>query len=163
MQYIYAPWRSEYVKGETKTNSCVFCDILTQNNDEDLGVLYRKKDYFFVMNKYPYTPGHFMIIPNKHISSLEELDTDIWLDINKDAKECVKMLKEVLNATGVNLGMNLGKAAGAGIKEHIHLHLVPRWIGDTNFITTIGDSRVFSTDFNHLYQKLKQNILKYIS
>ena len=161
MNHLYAPWRSEYVKGEKKIEGCVFCHIANSNDDEELGVIYRKKDYFIVMNKYPYSPGHFMIIPNKHLSDLEELDTNIWLEMCKDAKNGVRLLKDVLNAGGVNMGINLGQIAGAGIAEHLHLHLVPRWMGDTNFITTVGKTRVISTDFNKLYKKLKENAPKY--
>jgi len=161
MNYLYAPWRSDYVKGKTKNVKCVFCHIANSQEDEELGVIYRKKDYYMVMNKYPYSPGHFMIIPNTHISNLEELDSKIWLKMSKDAQNGVKLLKEVLNADGVNIGMNLGKFAGAGIAEHLHLHLVPRWLGDTNFITTIGQTRVINTDFKKLYLLLKNNAEKY--
>jgi diadenosine tetraphosphate (Ap4A) HIT family hydrolase len=107
------------------------------------------------MNKYPYTPGHFMIIPSLHTDTLENLDEKVWIEMSKYAKKGVKILKEDFGAKGVNLGMNLGSAAGAGIAEHIHLHLVPRWERDTNFITSIADTRIYSTDFERIYRKLK--------
>ena len=155
MERLYAPWRTEYVS-EKKIQGCVFCHIVNNiDKDEDLGVLFRTKDFFVVMNKYPYSPGHFMIIPNLHTDKLEELDPYIWMEMNKYAQKGIKLLKEVLNAGGVNLGMNLGKVGGAGIAEHIHLHLVPRWMGDTNFITSIGDTRVYSADFDKVYKKIK--------
>ena len=106
------------------------------------------------MNRYPYSPGHFMVIPHNHTDKLEELDPQTWLHMSALAQKGVKMLKEQLNAGGVNIGMNLGRIGGAGIAEHIHYHLVPRWMGDTNFITSIGGTRVYSTDFDNLYQKL---------
>jgi diadenosine tetraphosphate (Ap4A) HIT family hydrolase len=157
MQHLYAPWRSEYVTGH-KIDGCVFCHIFSHpQDDEELGVLYRDEDLFIVMNKYPYSPGHFMIIPAFHTDKLEELDTKVWLKMNTFAQKGVKLLKDVLNASGVNIGMNLGQIAAAGIAQHIHLHLVPRWQSDTNFITTIGGARVYSADFQKLYHKLKTN------
>ncbi|BCD62465.1 ATP adenylyltransferase [Nitratiruptor sp. YY08-26] len=158
---LYAPWRSEYVTGK-KIEGCVFCYIVEHpEEDEELGVLYRAENSFAVMNKYPYSPGHFMIIPNRHIDNLEDLEEDVWLEIAKLAKRGVKLLKDVLGAEGVNMGMNLGAAAGAGIAEHIHLHLVPRWQRDTNFITTIAETRVYSTDFFKIYQKLRKHAKEY--
>jgi diadenosine tetraphosphate (Ap4A) HIT family hydrolase len=107
------------------------------------------------MNRYPYTPGHFMIIPHHHTDALEALDPNVWLHMSALAQRGVRMLKESFGAHGVNIGMNLGKAGGAGIAEHIHLHLVPRWERDTNFITAIGENRVYSTDFEKIYRRLK--------
>jgi diadenosine tetraphosphate (Ap4A) HIT family hydrolase len=158
MDRLYAPWRYEYVKRDCNCD-CVFCDI-SQNieNDTENRVLYRDEYCFVVMNLYPYSPGHFMIIPHFHTDKLEELDPAIWSHISLKAQQGVKLLKEILNAQGVNIGMNVGANAGAGIPEHIHYHLVPRWNGDTNFITTIGDSRVYSVDFDKIYEKLNENI-----
>lgn len=159
---LYAPWRSDYVTKE-KIEGCVFCHISAQmQEDEKLHVLYRDADCFMVMNRYPYTPGHFMIIPHRHTDALEELENDVWLHMNALAQKGVKMLKEGLGAHGVNIGMNLGDAAGAGIAEHIHLHLVPRWRGDTNFITTIGETRVYSSDFEKIYRRLKKLLPSYL-
>jgi len=158
MERLYAPWRTQYVTTDkkAKVEGCVFCHIVnTLDDDFNLGVLHREKDFFIVMNKYPYSPGHFMIIPNLHTSNLEDLDEDVFAQMSIFAQKGVKMLKEILNAQGVNIGMNLGKAGGAGIAEHIHLHLVPRWEGDTNFITTLGDTRVYSSDIDEIYKKLK--------
>lgn len=163
MDRLYAPWRTEYISGE-KIKGCVFCHIVKNiDKDEELGVLHREKDFFIVMNKYPYTVGHFMIIPNCHTDKLEELDSNTWMKMNKFAQKGVLMLKEVLNAGGVNLGMNLGQIGGAGIAEHIHLHLVPRWMGDTNFISSIGNTRIYSTDFERIYKKLKEKAPLYFN
>lgn len=161
MDRLYAPWRSEYLTGE-RIEGCVFCHIV-ENPDkaEELHVLYQDEDCFVVMNKYPYTPGHFMVIPNHHTDKLEELDPNVWIKMNLLAQKGVALLKDVLNAKGVNLGMNLGASAGAGIAEHIHLHLVPRWDRDTNFITTIGETRTYGTDFDKTYEKLKEKADSY--
>jgi diadenosine tetraphosphate (Ap4A) HIT family hydrolase len=162
MQKLYAPWRDEYVKGE-RIEGCVFCHISKHTDDESLGVLYRDEHCFVVMNRYPYSPGHFMIIPHFHTDSLEELDPKVWLHMTAIAQKGVAMLKNELNAKGVNIGMNLGAVGGAGIAEHIHLHLVPRWMGDTNFITTIGETRVYSVDFDEIYKKLLRVSKKYFT
>lgn len=161
MERIYAPWRFEYVT-EDKIEGCVFCHIeRNPQDDEKLGVIFRDENCYVVMNKYPYSPGHMMVIPNFHTDKVEELSDEIWLEMNLRVKQGISLLKETLNAEGVNLGMNLSKAAGAGIAEHVHYHLVPRWLGDTNFITTIGDTRVYPVDFHKLYTKLKENSKKY--
>lgn len=154
MDHLYAPWRDEYVT-DKREGECVFCHIWAHPElDERHHVLYRDEVCFAVMNRYPYTPGHFMIIPGFHTDALEELDGAVWRYMSALAQRGVAMLKEGVGARGVNLGMNLGKAAGAGIAEHIHLHLLPRWERDTNFMTTIGEARVYSTDFETLYRRL---------
>ncbi len=158
---LYAPWRSDYVTGK-RIDGCVFCHAVKHpNEDDELGVLYRAKYSFVIMNKYPYTPGHFMVIPYKHTDNLESLEEEAWLEMTKLTKAGVKLLKDVMNAEGVNIGMNLGAAAGAGIAEHIHMHLVPRWQRDTNFITAVGHTRVYSTDFFKIYEKLKEKANEY--
>lgn len=158
---LYAPWRTEYVSGQ-KGEGCVFCHITEHPDlDEAHHVLYRDERCFIVMNRYPYTPGHFMIIPHHHTDALEALDPQTWLHMSALAQRGVRLLKEGFGAHGVNIGMNLGRAGGAGIAEHIHLHLVPRWERDTNFITSIGETRVYSTDFERIYTKLKEQTKNY--
>jgi len=154
MDVAYAPWRTEYVS-DKEQKGCVFCDIsLNSELDIEHHVLYREEDFFIVMNKYPYTPGHFMIIPHSHTDSLENLESKIWIKMSTYAQKGVALLKKTLKADGVNIGMNLGVAGGAGIAEHIHLHLVPRFNRDTNFITSIAHTRVYPTDFEKIYKKL---------
>lgn len=158
---LYAPWRTEYVT-QKDIKGCVFCHISSHvQDDETLHVLYRDEHCFVVMNKYPYTPGHFMVIPHLHTDKLEELDPKTWLHISGIVQKGVKLLKEGMHVHGVNIGMNLGSVAGAGIAEHIHYHLVPRWERDTNFITSIGETRVYSTDFEKIYKKIKSLAEKY--
>lgn len=159
MDNLYAPWRDEYVS--TKTVGCPFCYIVENlDKDNECHVLYRAKHCFLVMNKYPYNPGHFMVIPNAHIDNIESLESEVWLEMSTLVQKSVKMLKEDFGVKGVNIGMNLGECGGAGIAEHVHYHLVPRWQRDTNFITAIGDTRIFSTDFERIYLKLKELIEK---
>lgn len=151
---IFAPWRSEYFG--KKQSGCVFCNIVQDSSKDDENfVLFRAKHCFSVMNRYPYTLGEFMIIPYFHTDNIESLESEIWLEMCEIAQRGVGILKSELGAKGVNLGMNLGAAAGAGIAEHVHLHLVPRWERDTNFITTIGGVRVHGVPFGEQYDKLK--------
>jgi diadenosine tetraphosphate (Ap4A) HIT family hydrolase len=159
---LYAPWRDEYVTNQ-KIEGCVFCHISSHEKDDaSLHVLHRDEHCFIVMNRYPYTPGHFMIIPHMHTDKLEELPSETWLHMSALAQKSVKLLKEGLGSHGVNIGMNLGRAGGAGIAEHIHMHIVPRWERDTNFITSIAQTRVYSTDFEKIYKKILSLIPKYI-
>jgi ATP adenylyltransferase len=160
---LYAPWRSDYISGQ-KIEGCVFCHISKHaEEDENLHVLYRDEHCFVVMNRYPYTPGHFMIIPHRHTEALEALDVQTWLRMSTLAQQGVRMLKEGYRAQGVNIGMNLGKAGGAGIAEHIHLHLVPRWERDTNFITSVAQTRIYSTDFERVYRTLLELVPAYLT
>jgi len=153
MDRLYAPWRREY--HITKRSECVFCDIRDSNNDDENYVFYKDEICFFVMNKFPYNPGHFMIIPNKHTSNLEDLDEKEIFHISKMAQKGVKILKE-WGASGINVGFNLGFDGGAGIPEHIHMQLVPRFKRDTNFITTISNTRVYSADFDKIFEEIKE-------
>ncbi|MBV5278240.1 MAG: HIT domain-containing protein [Campylobacteraceae bacterium] len=162
MDYMYAPWRNAYMAH--KKEECVFCHITNNPTlDEEHHVLYRDDFCFIVMNRFPYTPGHFMVIPHFHTDAIEELNEEHWLHISCLVQKCVKMLKVGFGAQGVNLGMNLGKSGGAGIAEHVHYHIIPRWTGDTNFITTIADTRVYGNDFDKIFNKMKALIAEYIS
>lgn len=153
MEHLYAPWRSDYFS--EKLEGCIFCHI-SQNpeSDEKHKVFYRDNQIFCVMNKYPYTPGHFLIVPHCHSDSPDLLDEEIWLHLHKFSKKGVALLKD-FGAEGINLGMNLQKAGGAGIPAHLHLHLIPRFIGDTNFFTTIGDCRAYGVDFDKIFEKIR--------
>lgn len=163
MEHLYAPWRSKYVRGCDTECECVFCDISKNpQNDEKNCVLYRDENCFVVMNLYPYSPGHFMIIPHYHTEFADELDSKIWQHITALAQKGVIALRKGMNAQGVNMGINIGSSAGAGIAEHMHLHLLPRWTKDHNFITVIGGARVYSVDFEEIYKKVKASFLEAI-
>lgn len=161
LDYLCAPWRSEYFG--SKEEGCVFCRAAkSPENDDKNGVLFRTKFCFGIMNLYPYSPGAFMVIPYEHSDNIESLDDEIWLEMSKFVRIGVDVLKSQIGANGVNIGMNLGSAAGAGIAQHVHYHLVPRWSGDTNFITTIGCVRVNGVPFSDLYEKIKAGYKRYI-
>lgn len=160
MEHLYAPWRYKYVS-EEKIKGCIFCHISKNLDDEKLQVLYSDKYCYVVMNKFPYTPGHMMVIPHFHTNSIETLEDEVWHMMSKRVRQGVKLLKEIMPCEGVNIGMNLGKAAGAGIEEHVHYHLLPRWLGDTNFISSVAGARVYPADFDEIFKKLKTNSSKY--
>ncbi len=160
MEHLYSPWRYDYVSHE-KIEDCIFCHISKNMQDEKLQVLFSDKHCYIVMNKFPYSPGHMMVIPHYHTSNIEALEDDIWIKMSLRVKQGVKLLKDVMPCEGVNIGMNLGRAAGAGIEQHVHYHLLPRWIGDTNFISSIGGTRVYPANFEEIFNKLKINATKY--
>lgn len=162
MERLYAPWRFEYIT-EEKIDGCVFCHISQNLNDEKMQVIFSDDLCYVVMNKYPYSPGHIMVVPHFHTDKIEELHDEIWQCMSLRVKQGVKMLKDVMPCEGVNIGMNLGEIAGAGIAQHVHYHLLPRWKGDTNFITTIGHTRVFPVDFDAIFQRLKEHASQYFS
>lgn len=144
MQRLWAPWRSAYLEGADPIEGCPFCVIPARDRTEDERslLLHRGEHSFVVLNSYPYNPGHLMVVPYAHEADLEALDVEVASEIWELGRRTVVLLKERLRAEGVNLGMNLGQAGGAGIADHLHLHAVPRWIGDTNFIATVGAARV---------------------
>ncbi len=153
MQHLYAPWRDEYVKN--KQSDCVFCMIYAEENMDENFVFYKDDLCFGVMNLYPYTPGHIMFVPKMHTDCIAHLPQELWLHIANLAQKGTQMLREGFGAHGVNMGMNLGSAAGAGIAEHVHLHLLPRFEKDTNFITSISNTRVYPSDFNEIFARMK--------
>lgn len=160
MEHLYAPWRFSYIT-EEKIEGCVFCHIAKNIDDEKLQVLFKDDLCYVVMNKFPYSPGHMMVIPYFHTDKIEELEEVVWQRMSTRVRQGVKLLKEVMPCEGVNIGMNLGKSAGAGIEQHVHYHMLPRWLGDTNFISTLGGTRVYPADFEDIFNKLKNSASKY--
>jgi ATP adenylyltransferase len=157
---LYTPWRFDYIKGTSgeKTGSgdaCVFCALPAREDDENVFILHRARLNFVILNIYPYNSGHLMIVPFEHtadFSGLAKGTSDELMDLAKRAQAA---LAEVYRPQGFNLGMNLGQAAGAGVTDHLHLHILPRWSGDANFMTTVGDTRVIPEDLRATYEKLR--------
>jgi ATP adenylyltransferase len=154
MERIWAPWRIEYIEME-KPAGCILCDKPGQNRDAENYILYRGSKNFVIMNSYPYNPGHLMVAPYRHVASLDELTDDELGEHFEVVRRSVGILREVFSPQGFNIGMNLGKVAGAGIDEHIHTHIVPRWQGDTNFMPVISGVRVVPEALAETYRKLK--------
>jgi ATP adenylyltransferase len=140
---MWSPWRSEYIgRGGDDGDECFFCSHLAGDDDESNGVLWRGDEMFVVVNAYPYNSGHVMVAPKRHVGELGELDPGELHELIDVTKTAVAILDEGLNAQGFNVGMNLGGAAGAGVPGHLHMHVVPRWSGDTNFMPAIGETKV---------------------
>jgi ATP adenylyltransferase len=157
MDTIFAPWRMEYIKSE-KPEGCVFCKCSIRCDDY---VLYEGKSCFVMINRYPYASGHLMIIPLRHVGEIEELTGEERNEIFSLLDITVKVLKKAMNPGGFNVGLNIGKAAGAGIAEHLHLHVIPRWEGDTNFMSVVGNMRVIPEDVQTTAAKLALLFEKY--
>ncbi len=150
MEKLWSPWRSQYIDsfntGKEKT-SCVFCDAVNESIEDDNCLkIFEGKNCFAMLNLYPYNSGHTLVIPKKHVSKLEELKEDELLEMMKISQLIMKALESIMKPQGFNFGANLGKAAGAGIDDHIHFHVLPRWNGDTNFMPAIGEVKIISQD-----------------
>jgi ATP adenylyltransferase len=151
MKTMWAPWRMEYILGE-KDEGCIFCRAL---QDQDNLTLYKGKTTMVVMNKFPYINGHLLAAPTRHLSRLEQLSKNEMGDLLETVEKSVGILKNVMNPDGFNVGLNLGKVAGAGVEEHLHFHIVPRWFGDTNALTVFADVRVIPEHLQATYNNLK--------
>lgn len=155
MKKFWAPWRGVYLKSEKKiAGNCVFCELANSSVSSSSLVLYKSEYSFVLMNKFPYNNGHIMVIPKKHTADLEALTEAEYSDLSTLLRSSVKIVKEVFMPNACNIGMNLGKEAGAGIFEHLHYHIVPRWNGDTNFMPIFAEVKVISEHLEYSYNKL---------
>jgi len=156
MDCLWAPWRSTYVKEKRDPEVCIFCVAAQAGSGQDSLVVHRGQHNFIILNRYPYTSGHLMIAPYQHASRLSQIDSAAAAEMMYLAQKAEEVLQRAYRADGFNIGMNLGQAAGAGIEEHIHLHVLPRWIGDANFMTTVGATRVLPEDLKTSFEKIKE-------
>jgi len=154
MKKLWAPWRIEYIRSP-KEDGCIFCDKPAGDNEREDLILYRGEKVFILMNLYPYNNAHLMIAPYIHVDNTEELDVDTYKEIMVLADQSMAILKETMDAQGFNFGANIGAAAGAGIEEHIHFHIVPRWAGDTNFMPVLGHTKVEVQGLQECYDLLR--------
>ncbi|MDD3827221.1 MAG: HIT domain-containing protein [Anaerolineaceae bacterium] len=154
MKHIWSPWRLEYLT-EKKQPGCIFCNAMESSDDRENLVLYRGELAFLILNRFPYNNGHLMVVPYAHVRSPEELEpaalTEMMLLLNRG----LAALKSAMQPEGFNTGMNLGRVAGAGVEDHVHIHVVPRWLGDTNFMPVVGDMRVVPQTWLQTYDQLK--------
>jgi len=154
MDYLWTPWRYQYVTGApADPGVCVLCRAAAMNDREAL-VVHRAAHNFVILNIFPYTSGHVMVVPYAHVSTIEDLPEPALSEMISLARNAVKHLRAIYRPDGMNLGMNLGQSAGAGIAAHAHMHVLPRWIGDTSFVTTVGETRVVPEDLGTTWEKL---------
>lgn len=156
MKYIWSPWRMSYIEKHKEESGCVFCIAQSIADGEQNLILFRGQRAFVILNRYPYTSGHLMVVPFQHEASLEGLDAETRAELLELANRITQMLGREYHAQGFNVGINIGEAAGAGITEHIHLHVVPRWTGDTNFMSSLGETRVLPETLEDTYQRMKK-------
>ena len=154
MKQLWAPWRLEYILGD-KSDGCFLCDIIADNKDRDNLLLKRGVFCAVVMNRYPYNGGHLMVLPFRHIAEFGDLSADEKVEVMDLVDESINVLKKVMFPDGFNIGANLGKVAGAGLEDHLHMHIVPRWEGDANFMPVLSDTRVVPLALRDLWDKLK--------
>ncbi len=154
MDYLWTPWRYAYVTTADKAEGCVFCEALTRT-DEEAGIVFRGKHCFIIINAFPYTSGHVMVVPYQHLDQLQNLPDSAAQEMMSLSQKTEAVLRELYHPDGVNLGMNIGKAAGAGIAGHIHMHVLPRWVADANFMTVIGETRVLPESLDETFTRLK--------
>ncbi len=153
MEHIWAPWRIRYIQAE-KPAGCFLCEKPAQDNDEANYILFRGEKNFVILNRYPYNPGHLIVTPYRHVAGLEKLTAEERHGHFDIVSRSTEVLDRAYHPDGLNIGINLGRAAGAGLEDHVHTHLVPRWQGDTNFMTVIADIRVLPDALAAVYQKL---------
>jgi len=155
MDYLWTPWRYQYITTSGQERQCVFCAAADSGNDRESLVVYRGKYNFVILNRFPYTSGHVMIVPYAHAATLEALPDETLADLMGLARDCERHLRSVYHPDGVNLGINVGKSAGAGIADHLHMHALPRWTGDTNFMTVVAETRVLPEDLDATWMRLR--------
>jgi ATP adenylyltransferase len=158
MENIWAPWRITYIKNNSEEKGCFLCNAFQDNQDEKYFVIYRGKECFCILNKYPYNNGHLMIVPGKHKADISDLTDVEMLEIMRLARDMKETLTRIMKPEGFNIGINLGKPAGAGLIGHFHLHIVPRWNGDTNFMPVISDVKVIPQSLEDLYKEFKKHL-----
>ena len=158
MDYIWTPWRYQYMEQVTdgKQPECIFCDALAKNDDAATLIVHRGTKAFVILNRFPYTSGHVMIVPYAHVAELNLCDAAALNEMMQYAQRVEAALRTNYKPDGMNLGMNLGRAAGAGVAGHLHLHVLPRWMGDTNFMTVTGETRVHPEDLRTTYERLQK-------
>jgi ATP adenylyltransferase len=153
MKRLWAPWRTEFV--QSKMTGCVFCDVQKESDGLENLIIFRGKTCFVILNRYPYTTGHLMVVANKHLDSLEDLDVETRAEMMELSTHALKVIRGVYLPDAFNVGANIGEAAGAGITGHVHIHVVPRWTGDSNFMLTLAETKVMPEALAETYSRLR--------
>lgn len=160
MEHLWSPWRMTYIEKHKEEGGCVFCQALAMSDGPENLIIYRGKLAFIILNRFPYTSGHLMAVPYSHQASLESLEAPARADVFELATRSLAVLRQVYNPQGFNLGVNIGEAAGAGILDHVHLHVVPRWTGDTNFMSALSQTRVLPEILEDTYRRVRSGWLE---
>lgn len=155
MDYLWTPWRYAYISGAANIEGCIFCE-LPKRSDEEARIVHRDKNCFIILNSFPYATGHLMIVPNEHLDQLQKLPAESAQEMMSLAQKMEGVLRAVYKPDGINLGMNIGRAAGAGVTGHVHLHMLPRWIADANFMTVVGETRIIPEDLGTTWKRLRE-------
>lgn len=155
MERLWAPWRLAFIESGEKPHGCIFCLYPEENRDQERLILGRSEHSFVILNKYPYNNGHLMVIPRAHVSDLSELPDEAFDDLQRLLRTSTRVIREVYGPDAMNVGMNLGRAAGAGIADHLHWHIVPRWAGDVNFMPVLAETRVIPEHLERTWLKLR--------
>ena len=159
MDYLWSPWRYRYITGQRESESdpaaCVFCAAAACHDDEKVLIVHRAKSNFVIVNRFPYTSGHLMVVPYKHAATLTDFPDETLTEMTLLSRDCEKHLRALYRPDGLNLGLNIGAAAGAGVAGHLHLHILPRWTGDANFMTTVAETRVLPEDLSVTWERLR--------
>ena len=161
MKKMWAPWRLEYIKNaEKNSQSCIFCTKPVENKDKENLIVHKDTYCFVILNKYPYNNGHLMVVPFEHKSDLLQFSDAVLLNVQNVIQKAIAALTNTMEPHGFNIGVNMGRAAGAGIVDHLHYHLVPRWNGDTNYMPVLTDTKVVSEALDHTWEKLNNEFKK---
>ncbi len=156
MDHLYSPWRMSYIEGREAQEGCFFCASLKQQDGPENLVLYRGAKAFAILNRYPYNNGHMMIVPYEHVPTLDPLPEETLAELMRMVRTAMQVLRRAYGAQNFNVGMNIGEAAGAGVADHVHIHVLPRWPGDTNFMATTANTRVLPEAIPQTYARLRQ-------
>ena len=160
MNHIWSPWRMKYIENTEKEEGCVFCNALVKEDSEANLIAFRGERAFVILNLYPYTSGHLMVVPFGHIATLEELDPATRAEMMELASRCTTVLRKIYQPQAFNVGANIGEAAGAGVPGHVHIHIVPRWGADTNFMSVLGETRVLPESIQDTYKRVREGFSK---
>ena len=160
MDYLWTPWRYAYVTSAQTTPGCIFCEVLKAGDDEKVRIAHRGQHCFVILNTYPYTPGHVMVVPYQHLDELQKLPVEASHEMMGLSQKMEGVLRLLYKPDGVNLGMNLGKAAGAGVAGHIHMHVLARWVADANFVSVIGETRMLPESLEVTWKRIREALAR---
>jgi ATP adenylyltransferase len=155
MDYLWTPWRYAYVTAAEQISGCVFCDLPKEGDDAKVRIVHRSQNCYIVLNTYPYTPGHVMIVPFAHLDELQKLPVAAANEMMELAQKMEQVLRVLYSPDGINMGLNIGKAAGAGVAWHIHMHVLPRWVADANFVSVVGETRILPESLEMTYERIR--------